>query len=273
MSTGYSVTNRPIIVAGVHRSGSSLLRRLLNAHPRIFCPAEVKFHKDLLGQYLNDPLAHGRLGRSLETLGFPREYWLDAFGRALVGLYQEAAQREGKRRWADKNPENCINIGHWHRLLEGNLFFILIVRNPLDIYASMKEAAMNLTYGVTREERTRHIEDYLVQALDYVEAWNARCNVIAYEALATTPVATMADLMSRMGESYDADLVERALTLNHGKGLEDPKVALNTSVHGASVGRWRSDLEASSIDFLTDRLSHLGKRVQEVAGIKWDGFQ
>jgi protein-tyrosine sulfotransferase len=273
MSLNHSATSRPIIIAGVHRSGTSLLRRLLNANPRVFCPAEIKFHKDLLGQFRDDPLAHARLGRSLAALGLPPEYWLDAFGRTLVELYEEAARRAGKIRWADKNPENCINIRHWHRLLAGNLSFVLIVRNPLDTFASMNEASMNLTYGVTRQERTRHIEDYLAQALTYVEARRSHCQVIEYEGLATTPLATMKNLMSGLDESYDAALLERALLSSPGVGLEDPKITLKNSVHSDSVGRWRSDLKAADIEFVTSRLSHLGKRIHAVAGIEWEGFR
>ena len=113
----------PIIVGGSHRSGTTLFRHLLNAHSRIFCPSEIKFFADLLGQFPNDPLAFGRLGASINALGLDREEWLDAFGAAFVHCYEKAAARAGKSRWADKAPENAVNIAHWDRLLAGRAFF------------------------------------------------------------------------------------------------------------------------------------------------------
>lgn len=110
-----------IVIGGSHRSGTTLLRRLLNGHPRIFCPPEIKFHKDLLGQFPNDPLANGRLGNSIRALGIPAETWLDEFGRALCRCYDIAVHNAGKKRWADKNPENAVNAAHWDRLLAGRM--------------------------------------------------------------------------------------------------------------------------------------------------------
>ena len=44
----------PIIVGGCHRSGTSLVRRLLNAHSRIYCGPEVKFFRDFFKDERDD---------------------------------------------------------------------------------------------------------------------------------------------------------------------------------------------------------------------------
>lgn len=142
----------PIIIGGSHRSGTTLVRRLINAHPRIFCPSELKFHRDLLGQHREDPLAFARLGATMSALGLDQNDWLDEFGRALVRCYERATTAHGKARWADKNPENALNIHHWHRLLSGRMFFILVARHPYDIVASMEEARMDRAIPWTQKE-------------------------------------------------------------------------------------------------------------------------
>jgi Sulfotransferase family len=38
--------SRPIVVGGCYRSGTSLVRRLLDSHPRIHCGPEVKLFRD-----------------------------------------------------------------------------------------------------------------------------------------------------------------------------------------------------------------------------------
>jgi hypothetical protein len=47
----------PIIIGGCHRSGTSLLRRILNARSRIHCGPEIKFLRDFHGDYYGDPSA------------------------------------------------------------------------------------------------------------------------------------------------------------------------------------------------------------------------
>ncbi|MBI3997802.1 MAG: sulfotransferase [Armatimonadetes bacterium] len=58
MITGVSRKSWPIIIGGCPRSGTSLVRRILNAHSRIYSGPEVKFFRDFSGDYPNDPLRH-----------------------------------------------------------------------------------------------------------------------------------------------------------------------------------------------------------------------
>src|SRR3712207_6523404 len=106
----------PIIVGGCHRSGTSLLRRMLDAHSRIHCGPEVKFFRDFFGDYAADPLRHLRFTTSAR-LAFPQVDLLGILGRAFLELHRAAASLAGKPRWADKNPENVLYLGEWQRLL------------------------------------------------------------------------------------------------------------------------------------------------------------
>jgi Sulfotransferase family len=255
----------PIIVGGSHRSGTSLLRRLLNGHPRIFCPAEIKFFKDLLGQFPNDPLAHGRLGSSIAALGLPQQVWIDEFGRALVRCYELAAAKNGKPRWADKNPENAINVAHWDRLLSGKMYFVIVVRHPFDILASMAEIRMDKVIPIDVRGRAVHIRKYYESAFAFIEGQHHRSIVLRYEQLVHEPIETLSSLMRLLGDEFRPEMLDLLGSKNHGGGLEDPKVAAGGSVRSASVGRWRRDLTSLEIEQVTGTLGslmqHLGYHV------------
>ena len=210
------INNRPIIIGGSHRSGTTLVRRLLNGHPRIYCPSEIKFHKDLLRQVPNDPLAHARLGSSMAALGLAEDIWLDEFGRALIRCFELAAERDGKKRWADKNPENAINIRHWDRLLRQELNFILVIRHPFDIVASMEETKMKLTLPAVLEERAAHVRNYIEFGLEYCEANPARSSIVRYEALVESPIRTLEELLAQIGEEYDPAMLANLGSDRHG---------------------------------------------------------
>ncbi|MEM9168731.1 MAG: sulfotransferase [Pseudomonadota bacterium] len=253
-----AVSPVPIIIGGSHRSGTSLFRHLLNAHSGIFCPSEIKFHMDLLRQFPNDPLEFARLSASIDALGLSRDEWLDEFGTAFVRCFEKAATRAGKRRWADKNPENAVNIAHWRRLLGGRLFFILVVRHPLDVIASMADARMDRVIPTDVAGRADHISRFIRTGLEYCTAQPGMSYVLRYEALVEAPQATLSTVLPALGESFEPGMLE-ALKAPSGtpRGIEDPKVHRTRSVHASSVGRWRKDLSASDVKAAYARLQPL----------------
>ena len=127
----------PIVVGGCLRSGTSLVRRLLDSHTRIHCGPEITFFRDFYGEYRDDPLAHLRFSTTVRSL-VTEDDALEVLGRAYVELHEHAARRAGKARWADKVPENVLYADRWDALLAGHCLFVHVVRNPLDTVASMQ---------------------------------------------------------------------------------------------------------------------------------------
>ena len=149
----------PIVVGGCHRSGTSLVRRLLNAHSRIFCGPEVKFFRDFSANYKEDPIRHLRFFNTARAL-LPEEELLGIFGKAFIALHESAAALAGKARWADKNPENVLYLPQWQRLLGNEWLMIHVMRNPLDTLASMKEASFPLSLPETLDGRIEFYQQY-----------------------------------------------------------------------------------------------------------------
>jgi protein-tyrosine sulfotransferase len=253
--------DRPIIIGGSHRSGTTLVRRLLNGHPRIYCPPEIKFHKDLLGQFPNDPIAHGRLGASMAAHGLPENVWLDEFGRAFIRCFELAAARNGKKRWADKNPENTINIRHWDRLLGRDFDFILVVRHPFDIIASIDEIKMNRSIPTNFEDRVEHVRTYIESGLNYCAENPLRSSIVRYERLVSDPRATLKEMLARIGEEFDAAMLANPGTDRHGRGLEDPKAPGRHQISQENVRRWARDFTPDQVERLHTELGALMGRL------------
>ena len=145
----------PLIIGGFYRSGTTLLRRLINAHSHIYCGPEVKFFRDFYAQYEQDPYAHIRFFSTARSLAIEEDQLLSVFLQAYIKVQQLAAKNSHKKRWADKNPENVLFLQQWQAQLADKFFFVHMVRNPLDVIASAIEAKFDKTIPVSFEEKWR----------------------------------------------------------------------------------------------------------------------
>ena len=250
----------PIVVGGCHRSGTSLVRRILDAHPRIHCGPELTFFRDFHGDFRDDALAHLRFSRTARAV-VPEDEALDILGRAFVELHECAARTAGKPRWADKAPENVLYTREWERLLRGRFFFVHVVRNPLDTIASMV-GRFPLTLPDTTEGGIDLYRRYTEAGLAFCEAHPDRCVRIVYEELCGTPAEIVGQLMEALHESPDP----AQLTFNelpHQEGLEDPEIAETEGIHGLSVGRWSTAFSEDEAARVWDRTQDLWARADD----------
>lgn len=238
----------PIIIGGFYRSGTSLLRRLLDCHHNIYCGPEVKFFRDFYGNYLKDDLAHLRLFSTIRTMGLDEGALLKIFGKAFIECHELAARRSGKTRWADKNPENVLYLEQWYTLLDGNFIFINIIRNPLDTLASLNEAGFKKTIPEDFNQKTALYKEYLEKTYAFIEKHTDISFTLRYEDLVTNPQETLSALLSYLGESYDEVMLREFFSHHRKAGIEDPKVAKTRSIHTNSIGRWKKDLSEGQIE-------------------------
>jgi Sulfotransferase family len=252
---------QPIIVGGCYRSGTSLVRRLLDSHPHIHCGPEVKFFRDFYGDYLDveDPIAHLRFNATARSL-VSEEDLLGILGGAFVELHEHAAWEAGKSRWADKTPENIVFLEQWAALLGHEWQFLHVARNPLDTLASIAEAEFPRSVPPRLEDRIDLYLKYNLAGLEYAEENPGHCVRVLYEDLVSDPETTARELMEGLGESFHPE----QLAINaapHQVGLEDPKAASASEIHRDSIGRWRQLLSAHDVETIARRTAAVWSRL------------
>lgn len=234
--------DRPIVVGGFYRSGTTLVRRLLDGHSRIHCGPEVKFFKDFYGDYLNDSLAHVRFFSTARTIGLTETPLLEIFGRAFVNFHEAAARAADKDRWADKNPENVLYLAQWRSLLPEGFAFLHVIRDPSDVLASLLEIGFEKAVPSGFEEKARLLKRFRDAAADYCASNPSTSFEIKYEDLVTAPEATMRKVMQWLGESFEPGMLQNIAAPERGSGIEDPKAAMRARIHTDSVGRGKREL-------------------------------
>ncbi len=236
----------PIVIGGCPRSGTTLLRRILDTHSAICCgpesslllPGRPNLAALSLGYGLDETRIREILGRSRAQAEF-----VDRF----MGAY---AASVGTRRWAEKTPMNIRHLD-WTWRHFPNARFIHVIRDGRDTVCSMREHAdRRLVDGQwVRVPQTRTTEQ-LIRRWDYdvrigmSRRGEPRYHEVRYEDLVGDPEGTLGRLFEFIGEPFEPEVLqyrtdtERARRATDGETGPEP----TGSIHRSSIGRWRAEL-------------------------------
>lgn len=246
--------NLGIVVLGMPRSGTTLLRRILDGHPAICAPGET-FLLRASSRFLDSEeiafgIDYGVLG-GLKPLGFAEDEILARVRAVPFGFYADLAGRAGKRRWAAKTAVDSFYAESIERLYAGHVQFVCVVRHGLDVVCSLREFSDELQ-GYIAELRPyihRHARPLEAFAHAWVDVTRAvmglaerhpdSAHLLRYEDLVVEPEATLSCLFAFLGEDWDPELLRQAFGKKEVTGLGDWKTYATHELKGDSIGRWK----------------------------------
>lgn len=208
---------RPIFVLAPVRSGSTLLRLLLDGHSELHAPHELHIRR--LEVLPKTKLA----SRAMKELGLER--------RDLEHLLWDRVMhweltRSGKRYIVEKTP---ANVFAWRRIAEcwPDARFIFLLRHPLSIVRSWHES----------DPEKRSLEEAGREALEYMNAVEeARATLVGhtvrYETLTEDPEGTMRGICTFLGIGWEPSMLQygdRAAGKLH-RGLGDWRTKIRSGV-------------------------------------------
>jgi hypothetical protein len=186
-------SDRPIFIIGCARSGTTLLRMILDSHPRISCGEETKFLLDL------EPIL-GSHWRLLAPYGFDRAWWLDRI-RDMYGGFQTAyVKKRGKARWAEKTPSYTLHLPFVEELFP-DAQYLHIIRDGRDVVASYRNR-----WGYRSGVRAANSvwAHYVRTAREFGSRLApGRYHELRYEALVGDTEPTVRALLAFLGEDWD----------------------------------------------------------------------
>src|SRR5579875_1073734 len=227
----------PIFIVGCPRSGTTLLRRMIDSHPNISCGPETGFLADLeRAERLN--------WERIVRFGVSRRQWHQQAADYFEWLHLQYMHAQGKRRWADKTPSYALFLDYIDQLFP-TAQVVHIIRDGRDVVASHRDR-----WGIRSANRAVRAWPLHVGK---ARAWGqgqpgSRYYELRYEALVAEPEAVLRPLVAWLGEPWD-DRVMAFGEFEHARGPNlsgpTPGAANRSDVYRSSVGagsRRRRDL-------------------------------
>jgi hypothetical protein len=248
--------NAPIFIVGAPRSGTTLLRNMLNRHPAIAICRETEFHRLVFQRRrafggLSDVRNRQRLvkqylltrriqrmqmdSRALEQALLREGTSYEAFLASLLRFY---AQAHGKKRCGEKTPMHALfteTLCEWYP----GAIIIHILRDPRDVVASLLRvpwASQNVLGNAhlwvqcnVAARRSRHRPNYLL---------------VRYEELVAQPELELRHICAFIDEEYSpAMLVPNWDPTAHQPWYRRAEEPVTTE----RVEKWREQLTANQV--------------------------
>ena len=243
----------PVFVLCTGRSGSTLLRFLLDAHPDLACPPETRLPwlcTQLASAWsvIEDaPMPSGRMGQARVP-----DPVIDGLRQSLSPMMTSYLARRGKKRYCDKSIGGAQHAGLLRQVWPGAKF-ICLYRHPMDVIGSGLEASPWGLGGYGFESYVAASPGNLVAALarywaDYSGAilaaeaeLGADCLPMRYEDLVTDPEGQAERVFQFVGVVPVPGITHWCFTAERQRfGPGDYKIWNTAGVSASSVGRgWR----------------------------------
>jgi hypothetical protein len=264
----------PVFIAGLERSGTSLIYALLASHPGIAMTRRTNMWTYFYDQYgdLSEPdnferclkmmMVYKRLVKlDPDPERIRKDFWKGepTYARLFAIIEEHYAQRLGKPRWGDKS----LNTERYAEPIFASYpgaRIIHMMRDPRDRYASVLArwktrrggvgagTAMWLSSVELARENHRHFPNQYM--------------IVRYETLAAHPEQTLRRICDFIDEAYTPEMLTmkgattfRSKGSNSSYGERKPGV-ISTS----SIGRFRQVLTPQQILFIQ---KHAGKEMRE----------
>jgi len=230
----------PLFLVGTMRSGTTLLRLILDSHERLALADESGF--------LRAVAAAKAIPDQHDGPGWYRRYGvsdaeMDARLRTFYDdIFSAYARERGAARWGDKTP---FHINHLRVLAQvfPDAQVVGIVRHPGAVVASQ------LRRGIEFPDALRHWRNQnarLLRAANRPDL-RRRLAVLRYEDLVTTPEPVLRALLEFLGEPWSPDLL-RHHEVHRERGaprLAEGGTRTDRAIDAERNARWATELSAA----------------------------
>lgn len=253
----------PFFLVGADRSGTTLLRLMLNEHPRLHVPRESYFLTDLMNALpLRDALSDGQIEIAIRAI-LDQPHWRDweidddalvAALRPLAGVELcrlihavfELSNDRRKPRWGDKTPRYVQEIARLHVVFP-HARFVHLIRDGRDVCISLRNVGW---HGQTSFEVAEYWARSVTAGIEQGRRLGPDLYLeMNYESLVLETESALRRVCGFLGEPYDPIMLNYA---SHAKrNIAAHELAYHTKVsrlpQESDVQRWKRELPVQQV--------------------------
>jgi hypothetical protein len=252
---------RLVFVGGSPRSGTTLVQRVLNHHPKVYGGPEFDFIPSIAELYrkMRDSVRSGRITRIIDEALLRR-----AFRELIASLLIPKAETEGVRILSEKTPSNVLAFDLLEEIVPESKK-ILVIRDPRDVVSSILEVGnrqrrrLGSTSGFLRDifAAVKYVNRCLLAGCLFAER-STNCLVVYYEDLVANPLPEANRIYAFLGLERLTEINLNASEFETGKGkyFQDfcPSESATVELVNSRVGVSRSRLSKSDMSYIVSRI-------------------
>ena len=259
------MTFSPIFIVGVPRSGTTLLRVLLDSHSQILALPETPWVSGAYGgplslRHLLLDLAEGPYGAQRNVAGIERTHILQAGAGFLEQLFEPALKARGKRVLAFKTPSDIPHLEFLTTLLP-DARYIHITRDGRDVALSQlsKRGSFFLQLrgykSLSYANVFRRWVEWETMARDILNRGGLSALHLRYEELIADPEGQMRRVTAFLGLPFEQRMLDYTSHSHDYPKWEagSTDVAGHRGLSGQSVEKWRRGKKSIEILYTLSR--------------------
>jgi hypothetical protein len=246
--------SRPFFIIGCGRSGTTLLRTILNRHADIAIPLESLFIIDYLKAAASHDISFliSMLVREPEISEWGIRPQVEDFkgcqsiSEVINQLHQIYLQAKGKKHWGQKTPrfvrETALLLEHFPYAL-----FIHVVRDPRAVVSSLIHSDVHHSNAYHASKRWRMD---VSKGLELEDKHPQRVMRVHYESLVRDSENTIRKILEFLGFVYDPIILQQdeSSVAEYSKFYQNIHANLDRNATDQYIDKWKDKLSSADIE-------------------------
>ncbi|MFP4521878.1 MAG: sulfotransferase family protein [Fibrobacterota bacterium] len=245
-------TYPPLFIGGAGRSGTTLLRVMIDSHPEIACGPEIK----IFGQTASlwKMAVNSQVKNILGEYGLSKDEIDANFRNFCFSFIEKFRKSKGASMWAEKTPTNISHLPFFMEVFPGSRF-IHMIRDGRDVVSSLIKQEWTTLTPSGKSEKIWYTKDIVhasiywkkvnIDAIKFISdnpSYQSRYMRVFYEDLVNNPEKILNNICDFLNIDFSEEMLnyhDQEHSFNaHESSTAQVRKPLNTS----SIGRWKKEM-------------------------------